>query len=62
MITQALQEKNTRQQNLTVDSCYFTDEHINIYQQDILKLQGVLDDTVDLIVTCLLYTSPSPRD
>ena len=49
------QQVLTKQQKPLVDSRYFSDGQVDIYQQDILKLQGVFDDMVDLIVTSPPY-------
>lgn len=48
------QQVLTKQQP-KVDSRYFSDENIDIYQQDILELYDILESTVDLIVTSPPY-------
>ena len=45
----------TKQQKPFVDSRYFRDEHIDVYQRDVLELDGVLDGVVDLVVTSPPY-------
>lgn len=49
------QQLLTKQQKSVVDSRYFSDGYIDIYQQDVLKLYTVLDNIVDLIVTSPPY-------
>ena len=38
------------------------EKHIETVEQEILRLSNQYSSALELIRTCLLYTSPSPRD